>query len=291
MADTTKYFYMKLKEGFFEDDTIKMIEAQKDGYLYSNILLKMYLKSLKEGGKLMLNGCIPYDANMIATVTGHQVGTVEKALKLFKTLGLIDVLSSGAIYMLNIQNFIGKSSDEADRKRKYRNKINAEKQGLLEDKQDKSPDILGTNGGQMSDKRDRELELDIELEKELELKTEIETETETHKPTAPASKKPEKHIHGEYKHVRLTDKEHEKLINDFGTELVDKAIQILDEAIEVKGYKYKNHNLVLRKWPIDEARKELGSGVRRNDGEVKEELGDWVKHAKNTDTDLSKVFR
>lgn len=293
MADTTKYFYMKLKEGFFEDDTIKMIEAQKDGYLYSNILLKMYLKSLKEGGKLMLNGCIPYDANMIATVTGHQVGTVEKALKLFKTLGLIDVLSSGAIYMLNIQNFIGKSSDEADRKRKYRNKINAEKQGLLEDKQDESQDILGTNGGQMSDKRDRELELEKELELDLELKTETESEiqTETHNSPAPASKKPEKHIHGEYKHVRLTDKEHEKLINDFGTELVDKAIQILDEAIEVKGYKYKNHNLVLRKWPIDEARKELGSGVRRNDGEVKEALGDWVKHAKNTDTDLSKVFR
>jgi predicted phage replisome organizer len=269
MADTTKYFYMKLKEGFFEDDTIKMIEAQKDGYLYSNILLKMYLKSLKEGGKLMLNGCIPYDANMIATVTGHQVGTVEKALKLFKTLGLIDVLSSGAIYMLNIQNFIGKSSDEADRKRKYRNKINAEKQGLLEDKQDISPDILGTNVGQMSDKRDRELEIELELDKELELKTETETEseseseTETHKQTAPASKKPEKHIHGEYKHVRLTDEELQKLESEFGAIETQEAITYLDEYIEMKGAKYKSHYLALRKWVFD-AVKETKQRKERN---------------------------
>ena len=64
----------------------------------------------------MLNGAIPYSPQMIASITRHQVGTVEKALKIFLDMGLIEILDSGAIYMLDIQNYIGSSSTEADRK-------------------------------------------------------------------------------------------------------------------------------------------------------------------------------
>ena len=39
----------------------------QDGMLYSNILLKLYLKSLKYGGTLQLDEHIPYTAQMIAT--------------------------------------------------------------------------------------------------------------------------------------------------------------------------------------------------------------------------------
>ena len=59
----------------------------------------------------------PYTPEVLATLTGHQVGTVEKALDVFKRLGLIEVLDNGAIYMMDIQNFIGQSSSEADRQR------------------------------------------------------------------------------------------------------------------------------------------------------------------------------
>lgn len=98
--DNKKYYYMRLKEDFFDTDEMKLLEAMQDGYLYSNILLKMYLKSLKGNGKLMFNNAIPYNSQMIATVTGHQVGTVERALEIFRQLGLIEVLESGAIYMI-----------------------------------------------------------------------------------------------------------------------------------------------------------------------------------------------
>ena len=53
MADNRKYYYLKLKEGFFESDEIKILESMKDGYMYSNILLKLYLKSLRNEGRLM----------------------------------------------------------------------------------------------------------------------------------------------------------------------------------------------------------------------------------------------
>ena len=84
MADNRKYYYLKLKENFFDSDSIVLLEDMKDGILYSNILLKLYLKSLKNGGRLQLDEHIPYTAQMIATLTRHQIGTVERALAIFQ---------------------------------------------------------------------------------------------------------------------------------------------------------------------------------------------------------------
>ena len=133
MADNKKYYYLKLKEGFFDTEDMKLLQAMKDGYMYSDILLKLYLQSLRQEGRLMYRGIVPYTPDMIATVTHHQVGTVEKAMDIFEQLGIIEILDNGAIYMLDIQNFIGQSSDEADRKRSYRREIEAEKARLLDD--------------------------------------------------------------------------------------------------------------------------------------------------------------
>ena len=66
MSDNRKYYYLKLKENYFDDDSIVLLESMQDGVLYSNILLKLYLKSLKHGGRLQLDEDIPYTAQMIA---------------------------------------------------------------------------------------------------------------------------------------------------------------------------------------------------------------------------------
>lgn len=106
----------------------------------------------------MFKGIIPYTPTVLAQVTRHQVGTVEKALKIFQDLKLIEVLDNGAIYMCDIQNFIGESSTEADRKRMYRQKIKYEKNSL------------GQMSGQMSqqcpDKNPPEIEIEIDKDKD-----------------------------------------------------------------------------------------------------------------------------
>ncbi len=127
MSDNKKYYYLKLKEGFFDSEDMKLLQAMKDGYVYSDILLKLYLKSLRQEGRLMYRGIVPYTPDMIATITNHQVGTVEKAIRILEQMGFIEILDNGAIYMTDIQNFIGQSSTEADRIRNYRKTINAEK--------------------------------------------------------------------------------------------------------------------------------------------------------------------
>jgi len=63
--------------------------------------------------------------------------------------------------------------------------------------------------------------------------------------------KEEKHIYGEYGHVRISDSERDRLFNDYGEEETMEAIKYLDEYIEMKGYKAKNHYLCMRKWVFD----------------------------------------
>ncbi len=130
MADNGKYYYLKVKENFFDSDEMKILEGMKDGYIYGNILLKLYLRSLKYDGRLMYRNRIPYTPEILAELVGHGVGTVEKALKIFVELELIEVLDNGAIYMMDIQNYIGKSSTEADRQRAYYNRVKEEKEAI-----------------------------------------------------------------------------------------------------------------------------------------------------------------
>lgn len=163
MSDNKKYYYLRLKDNFFDSDELKILESMKDGYLYSNILLKLYLRSLKNDGKLVVNERIPYNAEMLASVTGHQVGTIKQALSMFKELGLIEVLENGAIYMLDIQNFIGKGSTEADRQRLYDRRISEER------KQNKL--TQSRNLEEICKKSTPEIE--IEIEKDIEIEKEI----------------------------------------------------------------------------------------------------------------------
>lgn len=152
MADRTKYYYLKIKENFFDSEDMKLLESMDNGYLYSNILMKMYLLSLKNGGKLMYKDKIPYNSKMLSTILNHNVDILDKAINIFKELNLIEILDSGAIFMLDIQNYIGKSSDEADRKREYRNRIEETKKIEM----DKCPDISPTNCSNIKD-RDKDI--------------------------------------------------------------------------------------------------------------------------------------
>lgn len=98
------------------------------------------------------------------------------------------------------------------------------------------------NGNQMAHRLDKSRVDKISIEESKELKT-----------ACPSSKiknpQSSKQKYGEYKHVMLTDAEVSKLQADFGN--VEELIKHLDEYMEISGRKYKNCNLVIRRWVVD----------------------------------------
>ena len=155
MSENRKYYYMKLKENFFTDAKMVILESMQDGLLYSNLLLKMYLMSLKYNGILMLNDHLPHTPQTIATFTRHQIGTVERAIKVFLEFGFVEILTDGSYYMADIQLLIGQSSTEGERKRKERMRL--KRQNLLPSGQvDKCPPEIRDKRLDIRDKENRE---------------------------------------------------------------------------------------------------------------------------------------
>ena len=227
MADNRKYYYLKLKDNFFDGDSIVLLENMQDGILYSNILLKLYLKSLKNGGRLQLDEHIPYTAQMIATLTRHQIGTVERALNIFRQLGLVEELDGGLLYMTDIELMIGQSSTEGERKRRARMELQKIPQAIA--------DICPP---------------EIEIKKEIDIESDKERYTGQSTPA----------VYGRYKNIFLTDME----LSELQTELPDTwdfYINRLSEYMASKGKTYDNHAATIRRWAASDTEKAAAQGV------------------------------
>ena len=232
MAENRRFYYLKLKEGFYNSETMVVLESMPDGLLYSNLLLKMYLMSLKSGGILMLNEHLPHTVQTIATFTRHQIGTVERAIKVFMEFGLVEVLTDGAFYMADIQLLIGQSSTEGERKKRERSRLQRQKllpSGKVDicppiDPVDKCPPIL-----EIRDKEYRDQS--------------IENREGEHARTF-----------GRYQNVFLSAGELSELQTDFPT-VWQEYIERLSEYMASTGKTYKSHAATIRRWIADDRRK------------------------------------
>lgn len=160
MSRNKKYYWMKLKEDFFEDDTIEWLEEQPNGKEYALFYLKLCLKSLKSDGVLIRkvgDMLVPYDAMKLSEMTRTDVDTVVVAMELFQKIKLVEILENGEIYLSSLQDMVGMETSEAQRKRLSRQ--NNKNLGHC-------PDIVP----KVSDKRPPEIEKEIEIEKEKDKK-------------------------------------------------------------------------------------------------------------------------
>jgi len=243
MAVNRKYYFLKLKEDFFEQDTIVLLESLKDGILYSNILMKMYLKSLQFNGFLKVNEHLSLTTEMIATLTRHEVGTVERALKIFLELGLAETTDTGTIYMSQIETLVGKSSTEGERKKLSR---------LRKEREKSTPLQIGLSdaGGQKTDICPPEYR-DKSIENRDYIKESV-GEKDAH---APTGQEKEVNLYGRYENVILTDKEMETLKNDFPADY-QPMIEHLSEYMASTGRIYKNHLATMERWKKADMKKE-----------------------------------
>lgn len=127
-TENKRFYWIKLRENFFQQETIDWLMEQENGSAYILLYLKMCLLTANTSGELIRtigDMTIPYEPKKISQKTGFDIDTVNVALSLFKHLGLIEETQEGIPVMPEVKNMVGSESESAARVRKYRKKKKA----------------------------------------------------------------------------------------------------------------------------------------------------------------------
>ena len=84
--DNKRYYWLKLKRDFFKRHDIRIIEDMPNGKEYILFYLKMLCESVDHDGSLRFSDTIPYNENMLATITNTNIDIVRSAIKIFVEL-------------------------------------------------------------------------------------------------------------------------------------------------------------------------------------------------------------
>lgn len=127
MSDNTRRFYwLKLKEDFFDDKVIKYLRRLPEGSNLVIIYLKMQLKSLKTEGLLKYDGILPTCEDELALLLDEDPMLVRGAINALEKMGVVERWENDALYMAAMQELIGTESSSAARVRRHREKKQAE---------------------------------------------------------------------------------------------------------------------------------------------------------------------
>lgn len=153
---------------------------------------------------------------------------------------------------------------DASRKKAENGKLGGAK------KQSKSKSEANGKQEQTGNKKEKE------KEKENKKENKIEKEKESYIDNERKRSEPSRESFGQYGWVKLTEEEHNRLVNEYGLSEVQRAIAYIDESAQSTGNKnkWKDWNLVVRKCIRD------GWGKRQQQqqstgGSFKDVFGDW----------------
>ena len=132
MNDNKRYYWIKLKTDFFNQETIDFLLSQKNGCEYIVLYQMLCLNTANNNGKMCSKigeMIIPYNIEKIIRDTKYfDFDTVTIALELFKKLGLVYEENDKILKISNFDEMVGSEVSSAKRVRKFR-----EKKALLEE--------------------------------------------------------------------------------------------------------------------------------------------------------------
>lgn len=167
-----KYYWLKLKEDFFEEDAIAWIEEQENGKDYCLFYLKLCLKSLKTNGLLIRNVgsmLVPYDAKTLARVTNTELDTVKVAMDIFTKIGLVQILENGEIFISQLQNMVGSETSKAQLMRNKR----AKDKKSIEGGNNVTPLLPSSYSSEENCYTEKEKEIELDIDKDIEKEIDI----------------------------------------------------------------------------------------------------------------------
>jgi predicted phage replisome organizer len=157
MSDSKRFYWLKLKEGFFNQKEIKKLRKIAGGDTYTIIYLKMQLKSLENNGSLYFENFEDDFVNELALELDENVDNVKVTLLYLEKHGLIEQLDNEEVdefHLPAVKESTGSETNKAESMRRLRAK--RKKVTMLPDVTKCRPEL------------EKESELDKELDKEKE---------------------------------------------------------------------------------------------------------------------------
>ena len=234
MAEGKRYYWLRLKDDFFNSKRIKKLRNMAGGDTYTIIYLKMQLLAMKTDGIIRWTGLEESFADELALDLDEKPDDVSVTLLYLLQTGLAETQDNISFFFPYAVENTGSEGASAQRVREFRDRqalqCNAE---LLQSNACVTPVKQMCNG---------EKEIDIEKDTDIEKKKSVD-----------GGKKPPAHARGEYGWVKLTNEQYGKLLADLGEEELSRCIRYIDEAAQQTGNKnkWKDWNLIIRKCSRD----------------------------------------
>lgn len=162
-----KYYWLRLKRDFFKRHDIQIIEDMQNGKEYILFYLKLLCESVDHEGNLRFSNEIPYNEQMLSTITRTNIDIVRSAVQIFSQLGMIEILDDGTYYMQQVKEMIGSETYWAQKKREQKKKY-------LEDKKNDVGNFptevqQKSNSFPTSPSKSIEIEIDKDIDKDKEI--------------------------------------------------------------------------------------------------------------------------
>lgn len=161
MAESKRFYWIKLKTDFFNQEAIDFLMSQENGCAYIVLYQMLCLKTANNNGEMSSQigeMIVPYDVKKIVRDTKYfDHDTVVVALQLFQRLGLIYEQDNSSLRIANFEEMVGSESSSAQKVREWRKK--KEEQNRLQCNHNVTQEIENRD-------RDKSIEIDRELETE-----------------------------------------------------------------------------------------------------------------------------
>ena len=147
-----KYYWLKLKEGFFDTKPLKKLRKIAGGDTYTIIYLKLQLLSLSGEGMLYYEGVEDDFIEELALAIDEDVDNVRFTVLFLEKCGLLEHINDTEIMLTAVPYAIGKETESAQRVREHRER--------------KKQLALQCNGSVTNGNTEIEKDIDKEIEKE-----------------------------------------------------------------------------------------------------------------------------
>ena len=159
-----KYYWLKLKDNFFNQKEVKKLRRIAGGDTYTIIYLKMQLLSIKKDGIIEFEGTEKDLAEQLSYEIDEDLNNIQVTLSFLKVNNLIEEISENNFLLTKVPDCIGKEGASAERVRRHR-----ERKALLE--KEKEQKMLQCNG-EVTNSNNDVIKSNTEIEKEIEIEIE-----------------------------------------------------------------------------------------------------------------------